>query len=70
MGIGDKILISPELTRMEDWIIGTIIEIEDNPFVGIVISAETDDGDVFFGREYMFQFPSEENSYNQRQTSL
>lgn len=70
MGIGDKILISPELTRMEDWIIGTIIEIEDNPFVGIVISAETDDGDVFFGREYMFQFPSEENSYNQCQASL
>lgn len=59
MGVGDKILISPELTRMEDWIIGTIIEIEDNPFVGIVISAETDDGDVFFGREYMFQFPSD-----------
>lgn len=70
MGIGNKILISPELTRMEDWIIGTIIEIEDNPFVGIVISAETDDGDVFFGREYMFQFPSEENSYNQCQASL
>lgn len=49
MKIGDKVLISPDLTRMEGWITGTVIEVEDNPFIGIVISAETEDKDVFFG---------------------
>lgn len=51
MKIGDKVLISPDLTRMEGWITGTVIEVEDNPFIGIVISAETEDKDVFFGKE-------------------
>ena len=43
MKIGDKVLISPDLTRMEGWITGTVIEVENNPFIGIVISAETED---------------------------
>lgn len=54
MKIGDKVLISPDLTRMEGWITGTVIEVEDNPFIGIVISAETEDKDVFFGKEDLF----------------
>ena len=56
MKIGDKVLISPDLTRMEGWITGTVIEVEDNPFIGIVISAETEDKDVFFGKEDLFKF--------------
>ncbi len=43
MKIGDKVLISPDRTRRPQWISGTVIEVEDNPFVGIVISAETED---------------------------
>lgn len=31
MKIGDRVLISPDLTRMEGWITGTVIEVEDNP---------------------------------------
>ena len=31
--VGDKILISPDLTHLPNWIEGTIIEIENNPFV-------------------------------------
>ena len=56
MKIGDKVLISPDLTRMEGWITGTVIEVEDNPLIGIVISAETEDKDVFFGKEDLFKF--------------
>ena len=48
MKIGDKVLISPDL--------GTVIEVENNPFIGIVISAETEDKDVFFGKEDLFKF--------------
>lgn len=60
MKIGDKVLISPDLTRMEGWITGTVIEVEDNPFIGTVISAETEDKDVFFGKEGLFKPQTEE----------
>ena len=60
MTIGDKVLISPDLTRLPEWITGTVIEIDNNPFVGIVISAETEDKDVFFGQEDLFKPQTEE----------
>ena len=60
MKIGDKVLISPDLTRMEGWITGTVIEVEDNPFIGTVISAETEDKDVFCGKEDLFKPQTEE----------
>ena len=60
MKIGDRVLISPDLTRMEGWITGTVIEVENNPFIGIVISAETEDKDVFFGKEDLFKPKTEE----------
>ena len=55
MKVGDKVLISPDLTLQ-----GTIIQVENNPFVGIVISAETEDRNVFFGREDLFKPAKEE----------
>ncbi|MDR3094701.1 MAG: transcriptional regulator [Bacteroidales bacterium] len=55
MTTGDKVLISPDLTSLNKWINGVIIEIENNTFNGIVVSAETKDGDVFFGRKDLFK---------------
>ena len=55
MKTGDKVLISPDLTRLPEWITGTVIMVENNPVVGIVISAETEDKDVFFGQEDLFK---------------
>ncbi len=55
MKVGDDVLISPDLTNKQDWDSGTVIEVEDNPFVGTVISAETPDGNVFFGQEDLFK---------------
>lgn len=52
---GDTVLISPEITHQIDWIEGTIIEVEDNPYVGTVIVAQTKDRDVFFERESLFK---------------
>lgn len=60
MKIGDKVLISPDLTRLQDWIKGVVIEVENNPFVGVVISAETEDKNVFFGQEDLFKNLTEE----------
>ena len=59
MKVGDRVFISPDLTLQKDWLPGIVIQMENNPFVGIVISAETEDHNVFFGRDYMFK-PIEE----------
>lgn len=40
MRTGDKVLISPDLTHAKDWTQGEVIEVEHNPFAGIVISAK------------------------------
>ena len=57
---GDIVLISPEVTHQIDWIEGTIIEIENNPYVGVVLVVETKNGDVFFERECLFKSIIEE----------
>lgn len=60
MKVGDKVLISPDLTRLPNWISGIVIEVENNPFVGVVVSVETEDKDVFFGQEELFKPQMEE----------
>lgn len=56
---GDKVLISPDLTRFTEWKSGTVIKVEDNPFAGIVISAKTDEGEIFFGYQDLFKSQTE-----------
>ena len=48
MKVGDKVLIAPEVTNLSDWIPATVINVENNSFRGIVIVAETEDGNVYF----------------------
>jgi hypothetical protein len=55
MKVGDKVLISPQVTNYPNWTEGTVIEVEKNPFVGIVITAKTDSGVIFFEKEYLFK---------------
>ena len=52
---GDRVLISPQVTGRPDWIEGTVIQVENNPFVGIVITAKSVDGETFFVKEYLFK---------------
>ncbi|MBQ8158270.1 MAG: transcriptional regulator [Prevotella sp.] len=54
--IGDKVLISPDVTHKSDWTPGKVIDVEANPFVGTVISAETENGEIFFDKEYKFKY--------------
>ena len=53
--IGDKVLISPDLTGLTNWTDGIVIEVENNTFNGIVIAAETKDKNVFFGQKDLFK---------------
>lgn len=55
MKLGDLVLISPDLTKLTDWVRAKIIDVEDNPFNGIVISAQTSDGNIFFGVAKLFK---------------
>lgn len=55
MKTGDNVLISPEVTHKSDWTEGTVIEVETNPFIGTVISAETPNGEIYFDCEYKFK---------------
>ena len=57
MALGDKVYISPDVTHQSDWVEGKVIDVENNPFVGVVISAQTPDGNIFFDREYKFKYP-------------
>ncbi|MDR0307113.1 MAG: transcriptional regulator [Chitinispirillales bacterium] len=59
MGISEKVKISPEITGQDDWITGEVIDIEKNPFNGIVISAKDAFGRIFFDKEKYF-IPLEE----------
>lgn len=58
MKIGDSVMISPDVTHKEEWELGKVIEIENNPFVGIVIAVKTDAGDIYFEKESLFKFVS------------
>ena len=55
MKVGDLVHISPDLTMQDSWVDGKVIDIENNSFVGIVVSAKTEDGAIFFGREELFK---------------
>jgi hypothetical protein len=53
--IGDNVLISPDLTGLSSWIEGIVVDVENNTFNGIVIAAETQDRNVFFGQKDLFK---------------
>jgi hypothetical protein len=53
--LGDNVLISPEVTHKSDWTQGTVIDVEANPFVGMVISAKTADGEIYFEKANLFK---------------
>lgn len=58
--VGQRVLVSPHVTGETEWIEATIVEIEQNRFVGIVINVQTDAGVLFFEKEDMFK-PMKEN---------
>jgi len=52
---GDVVKASPAVTGHDDWITGVVIDVEQNPFLGIVISIRDALGDIFWGEEKYFQ---------------
>ncbi len=52
--IGDRMKVSPQLTDQDDWIDGEVIDVEHNPFMGLVISIKDKLGRIFFGQSRFF----------------
>lgn len=52
--IGDRMKVSPQLTDQQDWIEGEVIDVEHNPFTGLVISIKDKLGRIFFGQSRFF----------------
>ncbi len=52
--IGDKMKASPQLTAQPDWDEGEVIDVEQNPFLGLVISIKDKLGRIFFGQSRYF----------------
>lgn len=54
MKLGEKAKVSPDLTGLDDWIEGVVIDIENNPFKGVVIAIKDSLGRIFFGEARYF----------------
>lgn len=55
MSMNEWVLVSPDITGADEWTKGKIIDIEDNPFNGIVITVEFPDGVILWEREKYFK---------------
>lgn len=55
MKTGEKVKVSPELTGLEEWIEGVIINIRKNPFLGLEIAIKDSLGRIFFGEKQYFK---------------
>ena len=54
MKTGDKAKVSPKITGEDEWIEGEIIDVENNPFKGVVLSIKDKIGRIFWGEESYF----------------
>lgn len=54
MKTGDKAKVSPQITGLDTWIEGEVIDIEQNPFKGVIIAIKDKLGRIFFGEEKYF----------------
>lgn len=48
--VGDRMKASPQLTAQPDWVKGEVIDVEHNPFLGLVISIKDKLGRISFGQ--------------------
>lgn len=55
MATNDYVMVSPQVTHYPDWEKGQIIEIEDNPWRGTVITVRMENGDIYWDVEDYFE---------------
>jgi hypothetical protein len=55
MKTGDKAKVDPNLTGMDEWIEGIVIDVKNNPFKGTIIAIKDNLNRIFFGEEKFFK---------------
>lgn len=55
MAMNDYVMVSPQVTHYQDWSKGQIVDVEDNPFRGTVITVRMENGDIFWDVEAYFK---------------
>lgn len=55
MAMNDYVMVSPQVSHYSNWTKGQVIDIEDNPFRGKVITVRMENGDVFWDVEDFFE---------------
>ena len=53
--VGDRMKANPQLTGLDNWVEGQVIDVEHNPFTGLVIPIKDQLGRIFFGQVKYFQ---------------
>lgn len=53
--LGQIMKVDPNLTGLDKWVSGQVIDIEHNPFLGVVIAIKDELGRIFFGQSKFFQ---------------
>ncbi|MCC8118585.1 MAG: hypothetical protein LIP09_07555 [Bacteroidales bacterium] len=46
--------LSPEATGLDHWVTGEVIDVEHNPFRGLVIAIRDNDGRIYFDQAKYF----------------
>lgn len=52
--IGTRMKVSPDLTGLDGWVNGDVIDIEQNPFKGLVLAIKDNMNRIFFGEAKYF----------------
>lgn len=55
MKTGDKAMIDPKVTGLNNWIEGIIIKIRSNPFLGKEIAIKDNKGNIYFDAAKYFK---------------
>ena len=53
--IGKYAEVSPDLTHLSEWVKGKIIDLIENPFLGLEVAVEDEKGRIFYGEECYFK---------------
>ncbi len=53
--IGGYAQVSPELTNLDEWVKGKIIDLIDNPFIGLEVAIQDEEGCIFYGEARFFK---------------
>jgi len=52
--IGTRMKVSPDLTGLDCWVNGDVIDVEQNPFKGLVLAIKDNMNRIFFGEAKYF----------------